>query len=51
MKKFVINLKRRPDRLETFLQRCPYHDVEIVYGFDGKNPELETNKKFKLLVS
>ena len=37
MKKFVINLKRRPDRLTNFLNNCPYGDVEIVYGFDGKN--------------
>ncbi len=46
MKKFVINLKRRPDRLKQFEEMCPYTDVEIVYGFDGKNPSNE--KEFGL---
>lgn len=36
IKKFVINLKRRPDRLEIFQKACPFTDVEVVYGFDGK---------------
>ena len=52
MKKFVINLKRRPDRLKQFQERCPYTDVEVVYGFDGKNPndESKNNQRiFKLL--
>jgi glycosyl transferase family 25 len=50
MKKFVINLKRRPDRLHTFQQRCPYPhtDIEIVYGFDGKNPSEESKKEQKI---
>jgi len=39
--KFVINLKRRPDRLETFQKNCPFDDVEIIYGFDGKNINAE----------
>lgn len=42
MRSFVINLKRRPDRLELFQQRCPIKDVEVVYGFDAKNPNHET---------
>lgn len=41
LKKFVINLKRRPDRLEAFQKNCPFDDVEIVYGFDGKNINVE----------
>jgi len=49
MKKFVINLKRRPDRLDRFMKQCPYNDVEVVYAFDGKNPELESKKERKLL--
>jgi glycosyl transferase family 25 len=50
MKKFVINLKRRPDRLQQFHQRCPYPytDIEIVYGFDGKNPSEESKKEQKI---
>ena len=48
MKKFVINLKRRPDRLTNFLNNCPYGDVEIVYGFDGKNPTDNPKKEIKI---
>lgn len=51
MKKFVINLKRRPDRLELFVKQCPYVDVEVIYAFDGKNPELESKKERKLLLN
>lgn len=34
----VINLKRRPDRLEEFYKRYPFNmiNVEIVEGIDGK---------------
>ena len=48
MKKFVINLKRRPDRLQQFQQRCPYIDVEVIHGFDGKNPGEESKKEQKI---
>jgi GR25 family glycosyltransferase involved in LPS biosynthesis len=41
IKKFVISLKRRSDRLEIFQKKCPFNDVEIVYGFDGKNINIE----------
>jgi len=51
MKKFVINLKRRPDRLKQFLERCPYTDVEIVHGFDAKNHHLENKKERKIFES
>ena len=36
MKKYVISLERRPDRLKQFYNRCPYKDVEYFPGFDGK---------------
>jgi glycosyl transferase family 25 len=38
MQKFVINLKRRNDRLDKFTKICPYNNVQTVYGFDAKNP-------------
>jgi glycosyl transferase family 25 len=50
MKKFVINLKRRPDRLEAFKERCPLMDVEVVYGFDGKNVCLEQSYREKVML-
>ena len=51
MRKFVINLKRRPDRLEQFFQRCPYprESIEVVSAFDGKNPNGECKKERKLM--
>ena len=51
MKKFVINLKRRPDRLESFQERCVYKDIEVIPGFDGKNPHLESKKEQKIYKS
>jgi glycosyl transferase family 25 len=48
MKKFVINLKRRRDRLDLFQSRCPYQDVEVIHGFDGKNPCMESKKERKI---
>jgi GR25 family glycosyltransferase involved in LPS biosynthesis len=42
--KYVINLKRREDRLCQFKNRCPDNilkDITIVYGFDGKFYENE----------
>lgn len=50
MKKFVINLKRRPDRLEIFNQRCPFNDVEVVHGFDGKNAWAEQSYREKIML-
>jgi GR25 family glycosyltransferase involved in LPS biosynthesis len=50
MKKFVINLKRRPDRLEIFNKQCPFQDVEILYGFDGKNPWSEPSYREKNML-
>jgi len=55
MKVFVVNLKRRPDRLQQFQQRCPLTEMEVVYGFDGKVPheqpeeEQEIYNKFTTL--
>jgi len=42
MKKYVINLYRRKDRLEQFWNTCPYDssEMEILYGFDGKYPSM-----------
>jgi GR25 family glycosyltransferase involved in LPS biosynthesis len=37
IKKFVINLKRRPDRLELFKKHCPFNDINVIQAFDGKN--------------
>ena len=50
IKKFVINLKRRPDRLETFQKACPFNDVEIVHGFDGKNINVEPSAQERLMT-
>ena len=54
---YVINLKRREDRLESFMKRCELSDVKIEYAFDGKNQEHEiqedrelTNKFSNLMV-
>ena len=48
IKKFVVNLKRREDRLNLFQSRCPYNDVEVVYGFDGKLSINESKKERKI---
>ena len=53
-KKFVINLKRRPQRLKRFLDSCPLSFVKVIEGFDGVNyinePETKQGivKKFSL---
>ena len=39
--KFVINLKRRPDRLKQFFERCPFNDIEVIEAFDAKFPNNE----------
>ena len=45
-KLFLINLKNRPDRLETFLKSYPgmIADIEVVPGFYGKKPEEEADE-------
>jgi glycosyl transferase family 25 len=45
LQKFVINLKRRPDRLELFRSRCPLRDYTVIHGFDGKYSTLEKSKE------
>ena len=50
MKRFVINLKRRPDRLKQFYDRCPYTDVEVIQAFDGHNSGKESKKERKLIT-
>jgi len=37
LKSYVINLKRREDRLEKFKKNCPINDFNLFYGYDGKN--------------
>ena len=44
MKKYVINLKRRSDRLNKFKHLSPYNDVEVVEAFDGQNIDDNNNK-------
>lgn len=51
IKKFVINLKRRPDRLELFKRRCPFNDVTLITAFDGKNMKDETSAIEQQVVS
>jgi len=34
---FLINLKRRPDRLDKFNKISPIKDYKLIYGFDGQN--------------
>jgi GR25 family glycosyltransferase involved in LPS biosynthesis len=43
IKIYVVNLQRRPDRLESFYNTCsfPKDKIHVVYGFDGKNYENE----------
>ena len=43
IEKFVINLERRPDRLNKFLDKCPLNDVKVISAFDGQNPEKESS--------
>lgn len=40
---YVINLKRRPDRLQQFYESVPFPQglINVIYGFDGKNYENE----------
>ena len=47
MKTFVINLKRRQDRIDNFFEKCPLpkESIEVIYGFDAKSPELENKKE------
>jgi glycosyl transferase family 25 len=43
---YVINLKRRPDRLQKFYDVVPFpqESINVVYGFDGKNYENESEE-------
>lgn len=51
MKKFVINLKRRPDRLDAFNRQCPFNDIKVIYGFDGKNINEEESARERNMVN
>lgn len=46
IKKYVINLKRRKDRLDKFKINCPYKDIETIEAFDGQY--LNNNKNNEL---
>jgi GR25 family glycosyltransferase involved in LPS biosynthesis len=50
VKQYVINLKRRPDRLNNFYNSYPFdkNNVEVVYGFDGKNYDNEDESEKKI---
>ena len=41
MQTFVINLKRRPDRLESFRKDCPLQNVQVVEAFDASKEDHE----------
>ena len=43
---FVINLKRRPDRLKVFQSTCPIVNVEVVEAFDAKHRD-DVSPRFK----
>ena len=45
---FVINLKRRPDRLENFRENCPLK-FTVIPGFDGRNFENESEFEKNML--
>ena len=46
--KFVINLKKRPDRLKLFSDSFPLTDFQIVYGFNGKDHKDESEKEIQI---
>lgn len=50
---YVLNLKRREDRLEQFFKNCPIKksSIEVFYGIDSKKSEdkLKKLKKFEYL--
>jgi GR25 family glycosyltransferase involved in LPS biosynthesis len=50
LKQYVINLKRRPDRLQYFYDHFPFEktNVEVVYGFDGKYFEKENEREVQI---
>jgi len=47
---YVINLKRRPDRLQKFYERLdfPTDNINVIYGFDGKNYKKESLDEINL---
>jgi GR25 family glycosyltransferase involved in LPS biosynthesis len=53
IKQYLINLKRRPDRLQQFYDNYPFEktSVEVIYGFDGKNPENENINELRTFHS
>jgi glycosyl transferase family 25 len=51
MKKYVINLKRRSDRLQNFKNNFGdfANDIQVIYGFDGKNILNESKEEQELI--
>jgi glycosyl transferase family 25 len=47
IKMYVINLKRRFDRLQKFYESVPFskEKIDVIYGFDGKNYENESEEE------
>ena len=45
--KYLINLKRRFDRLKHFINKYPLEYINIIYGFDGKNIKNESEEESK----
>ncbi len=47
---YVINLKRRPDRLHSFYERInfPKEKINVITAFDGKNYENESEEEKQL---
>lgn len=41
---YVINLKRRPDRLKRFMGACPLKNVKVIEAFDASFPEKESER-------
>ena len=49
IKKYVINLERRKDRLDKFFKNCPItpvSDFTVVKAFDGKFMKYNLNSKY-----
>ena len=45
---YVINLKRREDRLSNFMDRYKSNDINVEYAFDGKFYENESDEEQRL---
>ena len=48
MKRYVINLKRRRDRLENFYKINPFSSIDVFEACDGKKIKEESQEKQNL---